>query len=176
MHHSLFFALFPPAADAERLARLAAVLRQQEGLTGRLLDVTRLHVTLLALGAAETEPLPSFIEAAKEAAASIVAPPFELAFDRALSFPGSGAFVLRGDDGPATSLSLFRKALGEAMAARGIRPRLGGAPHMTLLYDDRHVAEFAIEPVRWTAREFVLVHSHVGRTRHEWLGRWPLRS
>jgi 2'-5' RNA ligase len=45
---------------------------------------------------------------------------------------------------------------------------------MTMLHDRRIVAEHAIEPIRWTATEFVLVLSHVGWTHHEWLRRWPL--
>jgi 2'-5' RNA ligase len=47
---------------------------------------------------------------------------------------------------------------------------------MTLLYDDRSVAEQAVETIGWTAREFVLVHSLLGQTRHIPLGRWPLRG
>ncbi len=34
--------------------------------------------------------------------------------------------------------------------------------------------EHPIEPIRWTAREFVLINSHVGKTYHEHVGRWPL--
>lgn len=43
-----------------------------------------------------------------------------------------------------------------------------------LLYDPQGIAEHAIEPIRWTAREFVLVHSLLGRSRHVPLGRWAL--
>ena len=47
-------------------------------------------------------------------------------------------------------------------------------PHLTLLYDDRCVAEQAIDIVSWTVREFVLVHSLHGQGRYVMLGRWPL--
>lgn len=47
-------------------------------------------------------------------------------------------------------------------------------PHMTLLYDSRWVATSTVEPVAWTAREFVLVHSLVGKTQHVILQRFPL--
>ena len=47
-------------------------------------------------------------------------------------------------------------------------------PHVTLLYDDVLVEERAVEPIRWTVREFVLVHSLLGQTRHVPLARWPL--
>lgn len=49
-------------------------------------------------------------------------------------------------------------------------------PHVTLLYDDRSVAPQAIEPIAWTVREFVLVHSLLGRTEHRILGRWSLND
>ena len=43
-----------------------------------------------------------------------------------------------------------------------------------MLYDDRLVAWQAVEPVRWTVREFVLMHSLLGQHRHVPLARWPL--
>jgi RNA 2',3'-cyclic 3'-phosphodiesterase len=51
-------------------------------------------------------------------------------------------------------------------------------PHVTLLYDDRCVAEQAVDTVRWTVREFVLVHSLHGQGRYVFLGRWkePVRN
>lgn len=45
---------------------------------------------------------------------------------------------------------------------------------MTMLYDNRVIEEHALEPIRWTATEFVLVLSHLGKTHHQWLARWPL--
>jgi 2'-5' RNA ligase len=47
---------------------------------------------------------------------------------------------------------------------------------MTMSYSGRAVAEHAIEPIRWTAREFLLIDSHVGKTYHEVVGRWRLGS
>jgi 2'-5' RNA ligase len=47
---------------------------------------------------------------------------------------------------------------------------------MTLLYGRGATVHQAIEPVAWTVRELVLVHSFLGETRHEVLGRWPLRG
>ena len=45
-------------------------------------------------------------------------------------------------------------------------------PHVTLLYAERRVEEYPIEPIRWMVNEFVLVHSKNG---HAHLARWPLR-
>lgn len=47
-------------------------------------------------------------------------------------------------------------------------------PHTTLLYDGQRIESQAIDPVGWTAREFVLVHSELKKTRHNILARWPL--
>ena len=52
----------------------------------------------------------------------------------------------------------------------------GFRPHMTLIWASRRVDEYPIVPIRWTVREFVLVRSHVGQSRHEYIGRWPLRD
>jgi 2'-5' RNA ligase len=47
---------------------------------------------------------------------------------------------------------------------------------MTLLYDPRTIDPRAIDPVRWTLTEFVLVDSLRGETKHVQLARWPLRG
>jgi 2'-5' RNA ligase len=44
-----------------------------------------------------------------------------------------------------------------------------------LLYDDRHLDNQPISPIRWWVREFVLVHSLLGRTHYNFLARFPLR-
>jgi 2'-5' RNA ligase len=47
---------------------------------------------------------------------------------------------------------------------------------VTLLYDDGLVAERPIGALRWTVREFVLMHSLLGRNARVPLARWPLPS
>jgi len=49
-------------------------------------------------------------------------------------------------------------------------------PHVTLLYDSQRVVQQAVETVAWTVREFVLVHSLLGQTRHIALMRWSLSA
>ena len=57
------------------------------------------------------------------------------------------------------------------------RPQVANSPaRATLLYDERRVAEHAVETVGWTVKEFALVHSLYGRARYVQLGRWPLRG
>lgn len=47
-------------------------------------------------------------------------------------------------------------------------------PHMTLLRDEQLLPEQPIDPIVWTARKFVLVHSLLGRTTHHHLAHLPL--
>jgi RNA 2',3'-cyclic 3'-phosphodiesterase len=48
-------------------------------------------------------------------------------------------------------------------------------PHVTLLRDDHLVDEHPISPIAWWVREFVLVHSLLGRTQYKILARFPLQ-
>lgn len=175
----LFFAIFPDAQAAARIAGLAQQLREEHGLRGKPLKTERFHVTLHHLG--DYAGLPQdLVEVACAAAAGIAAAPFDVTFDRAASFstaPRNRPFVLRGGDGLA-SLIAFQQTLGEALKktvlGRWAKPAY--TPHVTLLYDDRSVPEQAVPAVSWTASEFVLIHSLMGQTLHVPLARWPLRG
>lgn len=174
----LFFALFPDAEAAARIAECARQLRAEHGLHGTPLKTERFHVTLHHLG--DYAGLPQGVMAmASQAAAAVRMAPFGVTFDRAASFssaPRNRPFVLRGDAG-LTGLMAFQRALGLEMSKAGLArwAKPAYTPHVTLLYDDRAVAEQAVQPITWTAGEFVLVHSLIGRTLHVPLARWPLR-
>lgn len=176
----LFYALFPDAGTAEVIAGHAARLKAELGLKGRPLQTDRFHVTLFHVG--DYAGLPRDVVAeALQAADEVKSAPFQVEFDRAASFmgrPSNLPFVLQGGEGVA-EVKTFRQALGAAML---MKPRLTKVarsqyvPHVTLLYDDKAVPERPILPVRWTAREFVLMHSLIGQTRHIPLGRWALEG
>ena len=169
VHLSLFFALQPTPEAAERLIDLATELRSRHGLSGKLQSIERLHVTLRAMEDGDAQ-----FALAMRAAAGLAHEGFEVSFDRALSFPGSGAFVLRSSDN-LPALGAFRRQLNLAMGDTEAQAVRGATPHMTLLYDRKlSVAEHAIEPIGWRATAFALVRSHVGLSRHETLGAWPL--
>jgi 2'-5' RNA ligase len=112
---------------------------------------------------------------ASGAASQVNAAAFEVSFARAESFRNSTAiypFVLTGD---AKQWGGLYDALAAALRNNG----LGGAtkgdfqPHVTLTYDKVRVKPFKIQPVRWIVRDFVLIHSVLGKTTHNQLGRWP---
>lgn len=169
----LFFAVLPDAATASRIHRLAGVLKRAHEFERQPIDRDRLHVSLLSIGG-----FPDLVaQLACQAAAKVRMQPFELSFNRTVSFqggPGNIPFVLVGDDGM-KQLKALAQALGAAMARNGLR-RLANrdfTPHVTLLYSERRVDEHPIEPIRWTVNEFVLIYSKRG---HVHLGRWPLQE
>jgi 2'-5' RNA ligase len=169
----LFFAMLPDPVTAERIHGLASVLRRAHRLDGKLIAPNRLHVSLFSLTG-----LPDHqICAACDAATELRTEPFEVSFDRTVSFrsgAGNRPFVLIGEKG-LRRLQSFRQMLGVAFAQRGLR-RLASTnftPHVTLLYDARSVDEYPVEPVVWTVAEFVLVHSLKG---HRHLKRWCLQA
>jgi 2'-5' RNA ligase len=167
----LFLAALPDPDASARIHRLAQVLKKAHRFSGRLIHPTQLHVSLFFLG----EPSEYVAEVISEAAAEVRTRPFEIWFDRSASFqgrPGNWPFVLVGDDGVRGLLAL-RRALGAALARRGMK-RLAKrefTPHVTMLYAERQVEEYPIEPIRWMVNEFVLIRSKNG---HRHLARWPL--
>ena len=172
--HSLFYALVPGPADAARLHAHARRVEEGLGFAGNATDADRLHVTLHALGAHAVEPPDSEVDRWCRAAAAVRLAPFEVVFDRVTTFGGrDNAWVFTSSDDAA--LRALHEALGIALANTGeriVRQRI--APHMTVSWRGRRIAETPIEPVRWHASEVVLIDSHHGEHEHEVLGRWTL--
>lgn len=176
---NLFLAFIPPTGVVQLLGERTQEWRRDHGLRGKALASSCLHVSLHSLGAHHGVP-PGFVDAVDQAVAPVVLPPFEIGFDRALSFTNkrkTRPFVLRASKGT-MMLNALHRALGEAVTRAGLGRWVSRhfTPHMTLLYDKQLVAERSVEGVSWTVSEFVLVHSFVGRGRHDRLARWPLRG
>jgi len=171
----IFFAALPDGETAARIAAQAEAFKQEHGFTGTLILPEHLHVTLFHLG--DWAVLPEeIVKLAKDAATQVKVAPFEASFPRVESFRNSTGvypFVLTGD---AKEWQTLYMALSIALTKAG----LGGAtrgefkPHVTLVYDKVRVKPLKIAPISWTVREFVLVHSVLGKTTHNHLGRWPL--
>lgn len=171
---NFYFALLPEPAAADMALRQA----RKAGLPGRLQSADVLHVSLFGLGKYAHLP-PYRLANAQAAANAVFLPCFDLAFDRILNF-GRGPhphLVLAAKNGSTEIAHLCRQLAagpGAVPDADIILPRIN--PHMTLVYDGRRIKEVLLaEPVRWTVREFVLVQSLYGQSRHEYLGRWQLR-
>jgi 2'-5' RNA ligase len=173
----LFFAVMPDTPAMAQAGAVTDVLFSAHGLSGRRLAPRRLHVTLHHAG--DFAGLPNdVVTRAKAAGDSLRHDPVAVRFDRAGSFVRRHRtlpLVLRGG-GQVIPLIAFQHALGEAMARQGLHPPSWThyTPHMTLLYDPRYVEAREVTPVEWTAREFVLIHSLIGKARYDVLGRWEL--
>lgn len=173
---NIFFAVCPTEGAANQIHGIARSICDESGLRGRLLDKSCLHVTMHGVG--EYEGLPRCkIAQAIEAAGSVSMAALEISFNRAMSFSGGQrrSLVLCAAYGQAELRRLHRLP-GDAMRKAGLwrTVRSSFAPHVTLLYDSRIVAERSVPPVRWTVREFVLIHSPQGHSRHHHLGRLTL--
>jgi 2'-5' RNA ligase len=175
--HRIFLAALPDAETAGRIYALAEELKARYGFTGNLILPEHLHVTLFHLG--DWAALPDeIVVLASLAASQLQVPEFPVTFKRAESLRNSTGvhpFVLTGDKNT-WAWRVLHDGLRMALTDAG----LGGAtkgeflPHITLTYDKLRVKPHAIEPVTWQVKDFVLIHSELGRTTHNHLGRWPL--
>jgi RNA 2',3'-cyclic 3'-phosphodiesterase len=175
----LFLAVLPDEAAIAGAGAIAATLRQAASDT--LVRPMHRHVTLHHLGDHHGVPAPvvAMASRAAQAAAAEIAP-FELCLDRLERFDrraGKAPTVLTAS-GAAAAVRALHSRLGAALKAEGLGQwwNTQFTPHMTLLWGRQALAARAVEPVAWWVRELVLVHSTLGETRHETLGRWPLRG
>jgi 2'-5' RNA ligase len=176
MTSHLLIMLFPEQGKARRMAPLAKLLKRDYGLTGRPFAPDRLHSTLHDLRTHVALP-PELVERTRHAASTVAMPPFEVTFDRVMTFSGGEGdrpLVLRGGD----SIVPLQRAIGEAMTKVGLGAFVNRSftPHITLLRGEGVVEEQAVETFRWTVREFALVNSLVGRGKYVVVDRWPLHS
>ncbi|CCV12282.1 2'-5' RNA ligase family protein [Mesorhizobium sp. STM 4661] len=172
----LFFAILLESTIAASLAPRAAGWQRELGLRGALIPAEQLHISLVGLGDHDGLPM-SLVEAACRAGELVQAASFDVSFDRLSAF-GGGALVLRGSGG-IPPLQAFWRSLGATLADSPLKPFMANSfePHVTLLRDRTRVAklgERVIEPIGWTVRDFVLIHSFLGRGRYRLYGRWRL--
>jgi 2'-5' RNA ligase len=176
----LFFAVYPDPNTAAGIAKFAqqlcADVRLRSGVRSKPLPANRLHVTLRHLGNFAGGLPADLVEAAKRAAASVSMAPFTVEFDALASFakkPRAGPAVLVGENGVG-GLQALHDALEARLQDDGIEPDARFTPHVTLAYGMPWIARRVAEPACWNVREFALMHSLLGRTRHIVLARWPL--
>jgi 2'-5' RNA ligase len=177
--YNLFFALLPEPEIVSQVADLGTTVCRAHRFRGKPIWPDRLHMTLLSAA----DPNCGLIEnatRAMRAAARVDAPVFNVALDITESFylrRETHPFVLASGSGVAAAAAL-RRSIAEAMVEEGFGVRISRdfTLHMTLMWADRRVDEYPILPIHWTVREFALVLSHVGKSRHEHLAKWTLRG
>jgi 2'-5' RNA ligase len=166
--HRLFFALQPPIQLGRQVANAATWFAE----SGAPVRADRLHITLFILDDVVMVP-DRLIAALRRVGAAIAAAPIPIELDTVGG--GASSIALRARRTP-TALHDLHHQIETAARLAGVAGRAGYTfhPHMTLGY--RHGKPFSerIAPVGWTADRVALIHSHLGRTRHEMLGEWPL--
>ena len=172
--HKLHFAFRPDDAASDAAMKILSELRRRIGAVGTSIKRENLHVSLFPLWEGEQMP-PDLVEVAVGLVQAIDGTPFEFKFDTLMS-------LSQGSDGNCAALTSTHDPFELYSLQRKFVSRFEGmvragdlTPHMTLLYGDTFVERQAVEPVRWQAREFLLIHSLVGQARQEILGHWPLR-
>ena len=159
----MFFAIFPPPAVAERLARVARAQAAASG--GRATRVETIHLTLAFLGDVDDDKLDSLLELAR----GVRAPAFDLVVD----FCGHwrhNRLVWAGVSSPPPGLLEFAGGLRRTLAGAGFIVDRGAGegsftPHVTLVRRTDAAATPPnapiAEPVVWPCRDFALVRSRV---------------
>ncbi|MBN8809244.1 MAG: 2'-5' RNA ligase family protein [Sphingomonas sp.] len=162
-----FFALKPAAAALPQLA----TARRDHCPTHAIPD-EHWHVTLDILddvAAADRQLVDRLVTAGSR----VESDSFAFALERIV---GLGGWIgLRVGRRPAALMRLHA-AIRAALLAVGLAPRRDWAfnPHLTLGYPHGAPFSHAIAPIGWQAEEIVLIHSHLGETRHQEIGRWAL--
>ncbi|NML31021.1 2'-5' RNA ligase family protein [Paraburkholderia antibiotica] len=172
----LFFAVYPDSNTAAGIAKFAQRLCAEARVRSKPLAANRLHVTLRHLGNFAGGLPEDYVAAATRAAAAVSMAPFTVEFDAVTSFakkPRPGPAVMVGEDG-VLGLHALHDALEAALKDVGIAPNARFTPHVTLAYGMPWAERRPAESACWNVREFALIHSLVGRTKHSVLARWPL--
>ena len=177
---AVFFALLLDGTPAKRTEIISKQVTWDNGIHGSFLLPSRYHVSLQHVRNMKRVE-PKVVYGATLAAAAVSMPAFDVTFDQAISFPGHPRrgkpqqypTVLVGGSDPLFEL---HSQLAQSMRKFGFEASDGFIPHVTMVYGDKMIAPQPIEPLRWTVRDFALIHSERGLTKYNILGRWPLRG
>jgi 2'-5' RNA ligase len=175
--YRLLFALQPDGPAAERIAALSSMLAGRLGPRAQPTPASRWHVSLAFVGHGDTPPPDAHVAQVQDLASGVASAPFDIAFDRVLSWkgqPGRRPFVLCGHS--SRDPARLAGKLHLALVRNGLRsgPAPGLEAHLTLFWGDHDLAVERIAPLGWRASEFALLLSGAGR--QQVLGRWPLRA
>lgn len=171
----LFFALWPNAALAKRLAALAQEIAARNG--GRATREETIHLTLAFLGNVPAERL----EALHRLASGIRAPAFELILDR-LEYWRHNRLAWAGTSGPPAELTDLVCELHAGLRDGGFSfddGKRAFTPHVTLVRRLPERQSFVLPEISgmtWPCDDFRLVVSHLGGqgSAYETLGRYRL--
>lgn len=165
-----FFALWP---DQKTRSKLAAVSKTLPEESGRRVQITNLHITLVFLGNIETGLLERLIDAADK----IKNHPFALTIDQFGFWKKPQVIWLAPGETPAALMQLYQQVF-SISEANGVKldPR-PYQPHMTVLRKVKQpLGDFVFAPVPWKISDFVLVESKTlpSGARYQVIENWPL--
>lgn len=170
-HARMFFALWPTAATARKLAGHARTLEAQAG--GRVTRTDSIHLTLAFLGDIALDRLDTLLAPP----ADVTAPAFELYLDRLGLWRRNGIGWAAPSRIPEALVDLQMRLSAWLLAAGFRLEARPFVPHVTLIRKAPGMCpEMAIPPIAWTVREFVLVRSRLSAagSRYETLDRFAL--
>ena len=154
--------------DASARALLATIAKQR----GQPTRPELFHLTLCVIREMmERDPFLAARVAAALTGHSLSSVPIRLGRVKAEELGPMATTVGRQED-----IKQFYETLVGLLAARGIFPlhrKSGLRPHVTLGYMPRDFDPFPIA-VEWFPQELLLIESHVGDSRHQVVGSWPL--
>ncbi len=175
-----FFAVQPESRARAEIAAVERRFRKSLRVSGSAIGVDSLHLALCPAG--RPDGLRQPLESALLAAASTVQDQgFGVSLDTAMRFTakaGQFPLVLCADSASSAAALNLRKSIAAAQSRLGLQ--VSGVssfmPHVTLQRGPMIDAiEEAITPIHWKVREFVLIRSFFGQSRHEVIGCWPLQ-
>lgn len=169
----LFFALWP--TDALRLAIDEAARPLLEGRQARPIPAENFHITLAFLGSVRE----ALLAPIKDAAASVLCPPFDLRLDRVETWRRAELLCVVPSTA-SSELALLVEQLWTNLLQLQFEPdHKEFKPHVTLAREWRgpRVGQ-ACGPFVWPTSEVVLVESHTEPrgSQYHTLEQWPLRS
>lgn len=177
--YNLFFAIKVTPLVADEISNLFDGIRTQYRLRKNLISAPRLHVSLFGILAADFIPT-WIVKSSMLAGSAIRFEEFDLLFNRLLSFQTiqeEKPLVLTADHDSTHSVNRLSSAIRKAYSALSevpIQNRSKITPHITLAWEQHVVPAQAIVPIKLPVSEIALILSHVGQSRYETLGSWPL--
>lgn len=171
--HRFYFAFRPDDAVLDAIMKVSSQVRHYVA-SNYVVTRENLHISVLPIWEGEIIP-ENLVEMTSARVQAIDGKPFLFRFDKVTSFSlKEGYCIVLTQTREAFELYNLRRKFAERFAGKSSVE--SSKPHVTLLRGgDVFIEQQLTEPICWTAREFVLIHSFIGQGRQEIVGRWPLR-
>ena len=165
----LFFALWPDAGAAARLAALSAELALIAG--GRPVPQAKIHLTLLFLG----DVADAALDDALAVPEGLEPASFEVVLDQVGSFRSARVAWAGCRAAPRGLVDLQAGIADRARRVGFVLEERAYSPHVTLARKiGRPMGRRDAEPIAWQARSFALVRSELGKGSYATLREWAL--